>query len=309
MKRLIGEQRQRRTALEPNQILHRGPGRHGLLNKFDVPVFGQPFNVAQRLFLCRPRFVGINAQRFPGRDLAKSRQVVPIFGRAGLQFENGICRRFRCLLTHAVRRVKADAEGGDMLVLPKTQAQEIAKSLARPARRAVAQRHVDRAFGRVISGRDLLQVIHASGNVVERELPGIDAPQKILDRVRRLGITEGDRRFAHSHRGCVPEARQHCRNGVQPGAAGNGPSVAQLQVAREEIQLHHPGKTHQKRLKCKRFDRGGRMSEPPTTGRIPHLSSFSVFESGAVAQTEQIVGLHRGAVLHSKTCRRNGSAP
>ena len=71
MKRLIGEQRQRRTALEPNQILHRGPGRHGLLNKFDVPVFGQPFNVAQRLFLCRPRFVGINAQRFPGRDLAK----------------------------------------------------------------------------------------------------------------------------------------------------------------------------------------------------------------------------------------------
>jgi hypothetical protein len=30
----------------------------------------------------------------------------------------------------------------------------------------------------------------------------------------------------------------------------------------------------------------------------PTLSSFPVFESGAVAQTEQIVGLHRRAVLH-----------
>jgi hypothetical protein len=35
-------------------------------------------------------------------------------------------------------------------------------------------------------------------------------------------------------------------------------------------------------------------------GRISPLSSCPVFESGAVAQTEQIVGLHRRAVLHSK---------
>jgi hypothetical protein len=55
----------------------------------------------------------------------------------------------------------------------------------------------------------------------------------------------------------------------------------------------------------RRFSLGGKQNAE----RIPPLSGFPVFESGAIAQTEQTVGLHRKAVPHCKTCRRNGSVP
>jgi hypothetical protein len=66
-------------------------------------------------------------------------------------------------------------------------------------------------------------------------------------------------------------------------------------------------------LLCRRFKmvRAGFSSAHlnNSSKRIPPLSSFPGFESGAITQTEQIVGLHRKAVLHSKTCRPNGSVP
>ncbi len=57
----VAEDGQGRAFLQPVKIVHGGLARERLLHELDPAVGGQPFDLAQRLFLGFPAFVGIHA--------------------------------------------------------------------------------------------------------------------------------------------------------------------------------------------------------------------------------------------------------
>ena len=231
--------------LQPGHVGATGGGGHGLLDELDVPVRVKPLDVAQRLFLRRPRFVRIHAHRLGRRGLAERGEVRLVIRAADLEFQHGVMAGLTHLLADDVRRIDADAEAGDVLALGEAQLEMIVDRNLRRLRRAIEQGDVDAALGRVVPGGDGVEILHAAGDVVEREPAGIDLPQERFDHFHWLGVTRGGRCFADAAAALrIGEIHQHHAVDIRARsaeAAGDAPGARERQVNAAELKFH-PGR-------------------------------------------------------------------
>src|SRR5579863_3663274 len=138
-----------------------------------------------------------------------------------------------------------------MFVL-KSKAQEIMERLPGPPRRAVEQRHIQRALGGELAGREALHMVHRRSDLVERKLTGVQQGEKIQPAFHIFLITAGRRTFAIAGDPVVirqfHDGHGKMMHAPHVAAAGDFPKMRELQVAPPKLDPHGETKAQTRRV-------------------------------------------------------------
>src|SRR5438477_8103216 len=90
-----------------------------------MAVRSQPLDVFERLLLRFPAFIGIEAHSFFRSGLTQRRHVLFVVRTSHFEFQYWIPFGLQNLLANDFRFINADAETGDVRLLPETEFEQI----------------------------------------------------------------------------------------------------------------------------------------------------------------------------------------
>jgi hypothetical protein len=227
----VAENWQGRALLEPRPIFDGRRRGHRLLNILDVFVSSETLDIFERFFFGFPAFIGINANGQFGCDLAQRGEIVFVVGHADFDLEDREAVGFLNFSAENVGFVDADGEGRDMMIVAKTQAEQIVNRLLGFLPRTIKQSDVDSAFGRHVAVGNGIEVSHAAFDVAKREGARIYLFAKLFNGIDRLLVTRNRRCFAQTYSAIsTDQFHNRYRRDVGAFGAGDSPLVGKSQV-------------------------------------------------------------------------------